>query len=123
MIKEFKEFISRGNVIDLAVGIIIGGAFKEIVSSLVNDIVMPFVGILIGGVSFSNLNVTIGSAVVNYGLFIQTVFDFFIIALVIFFMVKGINKLRKKKEEEPAVPPAPSKEEILLAEIRDLLKK
>ncbi len=123
MIKEFKEFISRGNVIDLAVGIIIGTAFKAIVSSLVNDIIMPVVGILIGGISFAEMNVTIGSAVVNYGLFIQAVIDFLIISFVIFLMVKGINQFRKKKDEEPAAPPEPAKEEVLLTEIRDLLKK
>ena len=123
MIKEFKEFISRGNVIDLAVGIIIGTAFKAIVSSLVNDIIMPVVGILIGGISFAEMNVTIGSAVVNYGLFIQAVIDFLIISFVIFLMVKGTNQFRKKKDEEPAAPPEPTKEEVLLTEIRDLLKK
>ena len=122
MIKEFKAFISRGNVIDLAVGIIIGTAFKAIVSSLVNDIIMPIVGIVIGGVSFADMNITIGSAVVSYGLFIQAVIDFLIIAIVIFFMVKGINRFRKKEEEAPAVPPEPTKEEVLLTEIRDLLK-
>jgi len=123
MLKEFKEFIGRGNVVDLAVGIIIGGAFKSIVSSLVNDIVMPLIGIIIGGVSFSEMNIAIGTAVVNYGLFIQAVVDFLIIAVVIFLMVKGINKFRKKEEEIPAAPPAPSNEEVLLSEIRDLLKK
>lgn len=123
MLKEFKEFISRGNVIDLAVGIIIGGAFSTIVSSLVGDIIMPLVGILIGGISFSDMNVTIGTAVVNYGLFIQAVVDFLIISAVIFLMVKGINRLRRKKEDEPAAVAEPPREEVLLTEIRDLLKK
>ena len=124
MIKEFKEFISRGNVIDLAVGVIIGGAFGKIVSSLVDDIIMPIVGIIIGGLNFSELSVSVGDATIAYGAFIQSIVDFFIIALCIFLIIKLINKLRKKKEapvEEPKEP-EPSREELLLAEIRDLLR-
>lgn len=123
MIKEFKAFISKGNVMDLAVGIIIGGAFKAIVSSLVGDIVMPLVGMALGGISFETLSFTIGSATVNYGLFIQAIVDFLIIALVVFLIVKIINKMRRKKEEAPPAPPEPSAEEVLLTEIRDLLKE
>ncbi len=125
MIKEFKAFISRGNVIDLAVGVIIGGAFGKIVSSLVNDVIMPLVGIILGGLEFTDLTVTVGESSIAYGLFIQSVVDFFIIALCIFLIVKLINKFRKKKEEEHAKepePPAPSREEVLLTEIRDILK-
>ena len=124
MIKEFKEFISRGNVIDLAVGVIIGGAFGKIVTSLVNDIIMPIVGIIIGGLNFSQLSVSVGEATIAYGAFIQSIVDFFIIALCIFLIIKLINRFRKKKEapvEEPKEP-EPSREELLLAEIRDLLK-
>jgi large conductance mechanosensitive channel len=125
VIKEFKAFISRGNVIDLAVGIIIGGAFGKIVSSLVGDVVMPIVGIILGGLNFSTLSAKVGEATIAYGAFIQSVVDFLIIALCVFMIIKLINKFRKKKEEEPAKspePPAPSKEELLLTEIRDLLK-
>ncbi len=122
MIKEFKTFISRGNVIDLAVGVIIGGAIGKIVSSLVNDILMPVFGLIIGGINFEDLSVLVGSASINYGLFIQSVIDFLIIALCIFLIIKLINKMKKQKTKE-AEPPKPSKEEILLAEIRDLLKK
>lgn len=125
MIKEFKAFISRGNVIDLAVGVIIGGAFGKIVSSLVNDVIMPLVGIILGGLKFTDLTVTVGEASIAYGLFIQSVVDFFIIALCIFLIVKLINKFRRKKEEESVKapePPAPSREETLLTEIRDILK-
>lgn len=124
MIKEFKEFISRGNVIDLAVGVIIGGAFGKIVSSLVDDIIMPIIGIIIGGLDFSQLSVSVGEATIAYGAFIQSIVDFFIIALCIFLIIKLINRFRKKKEapiEEPKEP-EPSREELLLAEIRDLLK-
>lgn len=125
MIKEFKAFISRGNVIDLAVGVIIGGAFGKIVSSLVNDIIMPIIGIIIGGLNFSQLSINVGEATIAYGAFIQSIVDFFVIALCIFLIIKLINKFRKKEEapaEEPKEP-EPSKEELLLAEIRDLLKK
>ena len=136
MIKEFKEFAMRGNVVDMAIGIIIGAAFGKIVSSLVADIVMPPLGFLIGGVDFTSLKLTLKEAVVdaagtvtseavsiNYGNFIQTTFDFIIIAFAIFMVIKGMNSLKKKEEATPAAPPAPSKEEVLLTEIRDLLKK
>lgn len=130
MIKEFKEFAMRGNVVDLAVGVIIGGAFGKIVSSLVGDVIMPPIGVLLGGVNFSDLSITIKEAsegaeavVIKYGAFIQTVIDFLIIAFVIFVVIKGMNSLKKKEEAAPAAPPAPSNEEKLLAEIRDLLKK
>ena len=123
LIKEFKAFISRGNVIDLAVGVIIGGAFGKIVSSLVNDIIMPLVGVIIGGKNFAELSVTVGSASITYGLFIQSVIDFLIIALCIFLIVKLLSKFKKKKSDEPAPTPAPTNEELLLAEIRDLLKE
>jgi len=120
---EFKEFISRGNVIDLAVGIIIGGAFTTITNSLVNDIVMPLVGLFIRAETFSTLSFTVGSAVFPIGSFLQAIFDFVVMALVIFLIVKVINRLRRKKEQEPPPPPAPSAEAALLTEIRDLLKE
>lgn len=127
-LKEFKEFAIKGNAIDLAVGVIIGGAFGKIVSSIVNDILMPVIGIFLGGVNFSSLKYvikpaqgTVPEAAIRYGNFIQSVVDFTIIAFCIFLMVKGINHLRKKEEAPPS--PAPSKEEILLTEIRDLLAK
>ncbi|PJG82333.1 large-conductance mechanosensitive channel protein MscL [Caviibacterium pharyngocola] len=126
-IKEFREFAMRGNVVDMAVGVIIGGAFGKIVSSLVADVVMPVLGILTGGVDFKDLNIVLKEAVgevpavtLNYGAFIQNIFDFVIIAFAIFLMIKGINKLKKPVEEAPAEP---SNEEKLLSEIRDLLKK
>ena len=135
-IQEFKEFAVKGNAVDMAVGVIIGGAFGKIVSSIVDDIIMPPIGWLIGGVQFSDLKITLPqlpvpgleqaqAVTINYGNFLQTVFNFLIIAFCVFLMVKGINKLSKKKAEEPAVPapePEPSKEEQLLSEIRDLLK-
>jgi large conductance mechanosensitive channel len=135
MLKEFKEFAVKGNVIDLAVAVIIGGAFGKIVASFVNDIVMPPIGILIGGVDFKDLNIilkdasvdAVGEAVaavtINYGMFIQNVIDFTIIAFVIFLVIQVINKSKKKVEEVPAPPPAPTASEKLLEEIRDLLKK
>ena len=126
IISEFKEFAMRGNVMDMAVGVIIGGAFGKIVSSLVDDILMPVIGTLTGGVDFSNLAITIGEANIKYGQFIQNVIDFIIVAFCIFMMIKGINSISKKKEEAPAAPapaPEPSAEEKLLTEIRDLLKK
>ena len=137
LIKEFKEFAVKGNAIDMAVGVIIGGAFGKIVSSIVDDIIMPPIGWLIGGVNFSDLKITLPaekiadgiemqSATINYGNFIQTTIDFVIIALCVFLLVKFINKLSRKKNEEtaaPAPPPAPSKEEVLLTEIRDTLKE
>ncbi|MTD39374.1 large-conductance mechanosensitive channel protein MscL [Erwinia sp. CPCC 100877] len=128
--KEFREFAMRGNVVDLAVGVIIGAAFGKIVSSLVADIIMPPLGLLIGGIDFKQFSWTLKEAigdtpavVINYGTFLQNVFDFVIVALAIFMMIKLINKLHKKKEEEPAAPPEPTKEEVLLGEIRDLLKE
>jgi large conductance mechanosensitive channel len=104
MLKEFKSFIMRGNVMDLAVGVIIGGAFGKIVSSLVNDIIMPLIGLLIGGIDFGGLSFTLGSATVTYGVFINNLIDFLIIALVIFLMVKGLNSLQKKPAPTPAAP-------------------
>ena len=134
-ISEFKQFAMKGNVVDMAVGVIIGGAFGKIVSSIVADIIMPPIGWLIGGVDFSSLKVNLPvnplapegtePVSINYGAFIQNTIDFLIIALCIFLLIKGINKLMKKKEEEsaPAEEPTPSKEEVLLTEIRDLLKE
>ena len=121
-IKEFKEFATRGNVMDMAVGVIIGGAFGKIVSSLVDDVIMPVVGTLFKQ-NFADLSVEINGATLKYGSFIQNVVDFLIIAFCIFLMVKAVNKLTKKKAEEPAPEPEPTKEEVLLTEIRDLLKK
>jgi len=123
-IKEFKEFAVKGNVMDMAVGVIIGGAFGKIVSSLVDNVLMPIIGTLTGGIDFSGLAVTVGEANIQYGLFIQNVIDFIIVAFCIFLMLKAINKLNRKKEEAPApeAPAGPTQEE-LLAEIRDLLKK
>src|SRR5689334_11297800 len=129
MLQEFKAFAVRGNVVDMAVGIIIGAAFGKIVSSAVADIVMPPLGVLIGGVDFSDLAITLKDAtatapavVLGYGKFIQTLLDFTIVAFAIFLMVKGINTLKRKEAEAPSAPPTPSKEEQLLTEIRDLLK-
>ena len=121
-IHEFKTFAMRGNVIDLAVAVVIGGAFGKIVSSLVDTIVTPLIGLVLGGVNFSNLAFLVGDAAIAYGAFIQSIVDFVIIAFVIFIAVKGMNSL-KKKEEDLSTPPKPSKEEELLTEIRDLLKK
>ncbi len=130
IIKEFKAFAIKGNVVDLAVGVIIGTAFGKIVSSLVGDVVMPPIGYLIGGVNFSDLAFTLPAllegqtpVLVAYGKFLQTLIDFTIIAFVIFMVIKVINRLKKKEEEAPAAPPAPSNEELLLREIRDLLKQ
>ncbi|WP_338754285.1 large conductance mechanosensitive channel protein MscL [Bacillus sp. FJAT-52991] len=123
MLKEFKEFAMRGNVIDLAVGVIIGGAFGKIVTSLVEDIIMPLVGLLLGGVNFTDLAFTYHKATVKYGVFIQTIVDFLIISFSIFLFIKLFNKLTSKQEKaEELAAPAPSQEEILLTEIRDLLK-
>lgn len=129
MMQEFKMFAMRGNVVDMAVGIIMGAAFGKIVSSFVADVVMPPIGILIGGVDFSDLALTLkdaadgaGAVTVNYGRFLQTGIDFLIIAFVIFLLVKGMNALKKKEESAPAAT-APSVEQVLLAEIRDLLKQ
>lgn len=122
MLKEFRDFAMRGNVVDLAVAVIIGGAFGKIVTSLVNDILMPIIGTFIGD-SFASLTININGVAVKYGAFIQSVVDFVIIAFVIFMVIKGMNKVKKKKEEAPAAPPAPTKDQELLTEIRDLLKK
>ena len=126
-IQDFKAFALKGNVMDMAVGVIIGGAFGKIVSSLVDDVLMPLIGMATGNVDFTKLAYQIGegegAAVLKYGTFIQNVVDFLIIALCIFFMVKGIAALNRKKEEAPAPDPEPSAEEKLLTEIRDLLKK
>lgn len=124
MLKEFKKFISRGNVIDLAVGVIIGGAFGKIVSSLVNDILMPFIGVILGGHDFSNLVLKINDSTIAYGSFIQNIVDFVIIAFTLFVMIKIINKFKDKKEEEKKVEkPKKTNEEKLLEEIRNILKK
>lgn len=124
-LREFKEFAMRGNVMDLAVGVIVGGAFSSITTSLINDILMPIIGIFVSEASFADLTVTVGSAVVAYGNFIQAIINFLIMAFVVFCMVKGINRLSRKKEEVPPPPPPaePSQEEKLLTEIRDLLKE
>ncbi len=122
MLKEFKAFVSKGNVLDLAVGVIIGGAFGKIVSSLVGDIVMPAIGLISGGISFVDLKIVVGAAEIKYGVFIQTIVDFLIIALAVFLFIKLLGKLRreKPKAEDPKIPP---REEQLLEEIRDLLKE
>ncbi len=129
MMSEFKEFAVKGNVVDMAVGIIIGAAFGKIVSSFVGNVIMPPIGLLLGGVNFSDLAYTLKEAVgetpaivIGYGAFIQTIVDFIIIAFAIFMAVKAINSLKKKEEEAPKAPPEPAAEEILLREIRDLLK-
>ena len=127
MIKEFREFISRGNVMDLAVAVIIGGAFTAIVTSLVDDIIMPIIGVLLGGVDFTSLAVQVGDASIMYGNFIQAIINFLIIAFVIFLMVKAINNASKQfsgpEEEAAEEEPAPAPEVELLTEIRDLLQK
>ena len=127
MLKEFKEFIARGNVMDLAVGVIIGGAFGKIVTSLVGDIIMPIIGVIIGGIDFTGLTAKIGNAEIKYGSFIQNVLDFLIIAFCIFMLVRIVNrfmsKIHKEKEEETVEEPKKSDEVLLLEEIRDLLKK
>lgn len=130
ILDEFKAFAMKGNVVDLAVGIIIGAAFGKIIASFVSDVIMPPLGLLIGGVNFTDLKIVMKAAVgenpavtLNYGNFLQIVFDFLIIAFVVFMMIKAINSARKKQIEAPPVPPPPSKEELLLTEIRDLLKK
>lgn len=129
-LNEFKTFAMKGNMIDMAVGIIIGGAFGKIVSSLVADIIMPPIGVLLGGVNFTDLKMTIKAATDtaeavtwNYGNFIQVAIDFLIIALAVFMLVKAINSMKKKEEAAPAAPPTPTRDQELLVEIRDLLKK
>ncbi len=129
IVKEFREFAVKGNMIDMAVGIIIGAAFGKLVTSLVNDIIMPPLGQVIGGVNFSNLKFVIGSpigdrepATINYGAFIQNIVDFLIVAWAIFMVVKVINMMRRKDAEVPPAPPAPTREEVLLTEIRDALR-
>lgn len=129
-LKEFKEFASKGNVVDLAVGLVIGAAFGKIVTSFVSDVLMPPIGMLVGGVNFTDFKFVLKDAAegveavsINYGSFIQTVFDFLIIAFAIFWVVKVMNKMKKEEVAAPAAPPAPSNEEVLLGEIRDLLKK
>jgi len=123
MMKEFKEFALKGNVMDLAIGVIIGGAFGKIVGSLVDNILMPIVGILLQGVNFATLSIKVGEAEIKYGLFIGAIIDFIIIALVLFMIIKGVNRMKRKEVAAPTVPAPPTKEEQLLMEIRDLLKK
>ncbi len=135
LLQEFKEFALKGNVVDMAVGVIIGGAFGKIVSSLVADVIMPPIGMLMGNTNFSDFKYvlkdavldangveTVAAVAINYGALVQTVIDFLIIAICIFAAIKAMNSFKKKQEEAPAVPPAPSNEEVLLSEIRDLLK-
>jgi large conductance mechanosensitive channel len=123
MLQDFKSFAIKGNVVDLAVGVIIGAAFGKIVASAVEDLVMPLIGTLMGGVNFSALAITVGSASVKYGKFVQTCLDFLIIAAAIFLAVQLINRMRREEPAAPAAPPAPPKQEVLLEEIRDLLKR
>jgi len=124
IIKEFREFAIKGNAIDLAVGVIIGAAFGKIISSLVSDIFMPIIGLILGGVNFTSLRLILkDTSILTYGNFLQTTFDFFMIALCVFLFVKLLNKMKRKEEVAPAVPPEPSEEVKLLTEIRDLLKK
>ena len=122
---EFKQFIARGNVMDMAVGVIIGGAFSAITTSLINDIIMPILGIFTGSISFANMAVEVNGAVIGYGNFIQAVLNFLVMAFVVFCLVKAMNAMHQKKEEEPAPAPEPEPtgEEKLLMEIRDLLKE
>ena len=129
-IGEFKEFVSRGNVVDMAVGVVVGTAFTGIVNSLVKEVFMPFIGWLIGGIDFSDFKIVLKSAegevpevAILYGSFINQVINFFILAFVVFMVVKVLNKFKRKKEEAPQEPPKPSDEVVLLTEIRDLLKK
>jgi large conductance mechanosensitive channel len=136
MLEEFKKFAMRGNVIDMAVGIIIGAAFGKIVSSFVADVIMPPIGLIVGNVDFSQLYIDLsggdyaslaaaqaaGAATINYGVFLNNVLDFLIVAFAIFMVIRGMNKLKKKEEEKPAEPPKPSEEVVLLTEIRDALK-
>ena len=137
MLNEFKEFAVKGNMVDMAVGIIMGGAFGTIVKSLVSDIMMPPIGALMGGIDFADLHISLdgtqyesltaaqeaGAPTINYGLFINACISFLIVAICLFFLIKGINTLKRKEEEAPAEPPAPPRSEVLLEEIRDALKK
>lgn len=130
LLKEFKEFVIRGNLVDMAVGVIIGGAFGKIVTSLVNDVIMPIIGLAIGNIDISTLEYKLGEAVegveqasIKYGMFLQNILNFIIIAFCIFVFIKIIANMKKKEEEAPAAPPAPTNEEVLLAEIRDALNK
>jgi large conductance mechanosensitive channel len=127
MLKEFRDFVLRGNVLDLAVAVVIGAAFTAIITSLVNDILMPIIGIIIGGVDFASLSVMVGDAVIAYGKFLQAVVNFLLIALVLFLAVKAINSAKQKvaqpKPSAPEEPPAPPEDVLLLREIRDLLKQ
>ena len=130
LVDEFKAFVMRGNVVDMAVGVIIGGAFGKIVTRLVNDIFMPIIGMVLGNVDFTSLEIKLGEpvegaeqAAIRYGMFIQEIVNFLIIAFCIFMVIKLINKAKKKKDEEPAPAPEPTKEEVLLTEIRDALNK
>ena len=130
MVKEFKEFAMKGNVVDMAIGIVIGAAFGKIISSFVADVLMPPIGVLLGGVDFSALMIVLKEATaeteavaISYGVFFMTVIDFIIIAFAIFMVVKWMNNMKKKEAEKPAEPPKPSNEEILLTEIRDSLRK
>lgn len=130
MMKEFKDFAMRGNVVDMAIGIVLGAAFGKIVSTFVSSVLMPPIGLLLGGQDFSQYMIVLKEATaeaeavaISYGTFLNTVIDFVIIAFAIFLVVKGMNKMKKKEEEKPAPPPAPTKEEVLLTEIRDALKK
>jgi len=125
IVNEFKAFAMRGNVIDMAVGIIIGAAFGKIVSSIVGDVIMPLIGLLVGGVNFTTLQFTVGESVIKYGNFIQVTFDFTIVAFAIFMLIKGLNSIKKKEDAAaaPTEPPAPPADIVLLTEIRDLLKK
>lgn len=122
MLKEFRDFALRGNVLDLAIGFVMGAAFTAIVNSLVNDLIMPLVGIVLGGLDFTGLAITVGNASITYGNFIQAIINFLIIAFVLFLIIRGVNRFQKAEEEAPAPPPEPTAEEKLLTEIRDLLK-
>lgn len=123
LLKEFKTFALKGNVLDLAIGVIIGAAFGKIVSSLVSDIIMPVFGLILGGVDLSGLKATIRDATLTYGVFLQTVVDFLIVSFSIFMFIRTLNRFKRKEETKAEEPPAPSKEELLLTEIRDLLKQ
>jgi large conductance mechanosensitive channel len=125
MIKEFRDFVMRGNVLDLAVAVVMGAAFTAIINSLVNDIIMPIVGVILGGIDFSSLSITIGSAVIAYGNFLQAIVNFVLVALALFLVIKAINTAQKRfaKEKDEAAPAAPPEDILLLREIRDALKQ